>query len=60
MHALLSKENTKPLIVNEESQQYAELLCAGYTPIKEGTKKKLQEIIQDTLEEDVQDFSDWD
>ena len=45
MHALLSKENTKPLIVNEESQQYAELLCAGYTPIKEGTKKKLQEII---------------
>jgi len=60
MHALMTLPECKPVIVNVDSREFAEMAAAGYIPIKEGTKKKLQEIIQDTFEEDVLDLNDWD
>lgn len=51
MFALMSLENYTPIIVNTESREFAELAATGYTPIKQGTKRKLQEAFETMFEE---------
>jgi len=54
MHVLfLSPSSNLPTIVNQDSATYVELSMMGYTPLKFGTKRELQ-----SLEEELmQDFA---
>lgn len=51
MHALMTFEDYTPVIVNTESSDFAELAATGYIPIKQGTKKKLQQLYEEMFGE---------
>lgn len=56
-HALLiSPVSQLPTIVNSNSKTYAELMQAGYQPIQTGTKKQLEEIEEEMLEQFVDEL----
>lgn len=57
MHVLfLSPTSQLPTIVNQDSQTYAELSAMGYQPIQYGTKRDLQEVERELMEQFVDDL----
>jgi len=48
---MINPNNQLPTIVNMESIAYIDLCMAGYTPIKTGTRREMEEIESDMMEE---------